>query len=34
MKSRNDDLEKERLANLPVDTANEIKNLQAKIVGI
>ena len=31
-KQRNDELEKERMANVPVDTAKEIKNLQKKIV--
>ncbi|KAK3096468.1 hypothetical protein FSP39_000498 [Pinctada imbricata] len=31
LQSRNDQLETERLANVPVDTAKEIKNLQEKI---
>ena len=30
--SRNDELEKARLANVPLDTAKEIQNLQAKLV--
>jgi hypothetical protein len=32
LKKRNDELEKERMANVPMDTAKEIKNLQNKIV--
>ncbi|KAK7116259.1 hypothetical protein V1264_001974 [Littorina saxatilis] len=31
LKKRNEELEKERLANVPLDTAKEIKNLQNKI---
>ena len=32
LKKRNEELEKERLANVPMDTGKEIKNLQNKIV--
>ena len=32
LKKRNEELEKERLSNVPIDTAKEIKNLQNKIV--
>ena len=32
LKKKNEELEKERLANVPMDTAKEIKNLQNKIV--
>ncbi|XP_062575781.1 myosin-11-like isoform X4 [Saccostrea cucullata] len=34
LKSRNEQLEMERLANVPVDTAKEIKDLQAKIAAL